>query len=99
MTARSLCGASLMYSQLAAFSYMASWNIRKKLLSLSAEPSMGPSMGLLPVREDSRIGLNRSTPKSMRSPTNTIAAGLVAPPNASTAIAVPAPARPLALMP
>jgi hypothetical protein len=53
----------------------------------------------LPVRAASRRGLNRSTPKSIRLPTNTIAAGLFAPPNVSTANAVPDPALPLALIP
>ena len=58
-----------------------------------------PLDALLPVRDMSRFGLNRSTPMSNRSPAQTMLAGLLAPPNESSAIATDAPPMPLAFMP
>jgi len=66
------------------------------LLSLLTAPSMPAK---LPLRDMSRFGLNRSTPMSNRLPAQTMLAGLLAPPNESTAIAVEAPPMPLAFMP
>lgn len=52
-----------------------------------------------PVRSASRFGLKPSMPRSARSPAQTMAAGLVAPPRLSWAIAREAPPMPLALRP
>ena len=51
------------------------------------------------VRLALRRGLNSSTPTSRRSPTQTMLAGLFAPPNVSSDRAVAAPPMPLAFMP
>ena len=56
-------------------------------------------IGVPPVWIVARFGLNQSRPKSMRSPTSTIPAGLVAAAKASCGSATPAPPILLALMP
>jgi hypothetical protein len=74
--------------------------MRKFEVSLpSAEPSRNPVPPALPTRLADRCGRNQSTPTSTRSPTNTMVAGLLAPPKASSVMAAAAPPMPLAFMP